>query len=151
MTQKTLTLFHTGSGAYIVTRGEAIYAARLWRLIPQPIHHLVTKTWSKMRVWTFTFLKTSKTAFSILSYRNIMYLKRKLRTCRIEIQLEKVWFHLEKLYFFRFLRILHQIWFKYHNFFQVQFLKIFENESKKWLYQDLSKVHRNKVMKWQQF
>ena len=34
--------------------------------------------------------------FQFLSYRNVIYLKRKLRTCRIQNQAEKVWFDWKK-------------------------------------------------------
>ena len=48
------------------------------------------------------FLTQKVSNFQIFSYRNVMYLKRKLRTCRIQIQEEKVWFLWKKWIFFYF-------------------------------------------------
>ena len=88
------------------------------------------KTWSQINILIFGFPKTPKTAFyvlyfcryklsnvegqkwnfssqksskfQILSYKSVMYLKRKLRTCRIQIQVEKVWFFGKKPKFLDF-------------------------------------------------
>ena len=48
------------------------------------------------------FLTPKISNFQILSYRNVMYLKRKLRTCRIQIQEEKVGFIWKNWIFFHF-------------------------------------------------
>ena len=80
----------------------------------------------------------------ILTYRSVIYLKRKLRICTINIQPEKVGFLAKNWIFFRF-----------SNFspnargppkiFDVQFCEIFKNKFQKWLLWDLSGIERNKV------
>ena len=88
------------------------------------------KTWSQINILIFGFPKTPKTAFyvlyfcryklsnvegqksnfssqkrskfQILSNKSVMYLKRKLRTCTIKIQPEKVIFLPKKYFFFDF-------------------------------------------------
>ena len=54
--------------------------------------------------WNFSSQKRSK--FQILSYRSVIYLKRKLRTYTIKIQPEKVRFLAKKYIFFRFFDFL---------------------------------------------
>ena len=68
------------------------------------------------------FLTPKISNFQILSYRNVMYLKRKLRTCRIQIQEEKVVFFWKKWIFFRFLRISRQN-FRGPSVFEAKFFK----------------------------
>merc|ERR1712020_58302 len=48
------------------------------------------------------FPSQKRSKFQILSYRSVIYLKRKLRTCTIIIQPEKVGSLEEKNFFFRF-------------------------------------------------
>ena len=89
----------------------------------------------------FSSQKWSK--FQILSYRCVIYLKRKLRTCTIKIQLESKISH-KKIDFLRFfdfspnargpLKI-----------FDIQFSEIFKKKILKWLVWDLSGMKRNKV------
>ena len=68
------------------------------------------------------FLTPKISNFQILSYRNVMYLKRKLRTCRIQIQEEKVGFFWKNWIFFRFLRISRQN-FRGPSVFEAKFFK----------------------------
>ena len=51
--------------------------------------------------WKFSSEKRSK--FQILGYRSVIYLKRKLRTCAIKNQSEKIRFLAKKVIFFDFL------------------------------------------------
>ena len=90
------------------------------------------------------FSSQKRPKFQILSYRSHIYLKRKLRTCTIKIQPEKVGFLAKN-----------QIFFRFFNFspnargppkiFDVQFCEIFKNKFQKWLLWDLSGIERNKV------
>ena len=68
------------------------------------------------------FLTPKISNFQILSYRNVMYLKRKLRTCRIQIQQEKVIFFWKKWIFFWFLWISRQN-FRGPSVFEAKFFK----------------------------
>ena len=45
------------------------------------------------------FSRKKKSKLKILSYINVIYLKRKLRTCTIQIQVEKVQFPAKKIIF----------------------------------------------------
>ena len=62
---------------------------------------------------------------ALLSYRSVIYLKRKLRTCTIMIQPEKVGFLEKKEIFFRFFNFSANARGPPKNF-DVQFSKIFE-------------------------
>ena len=75
-----------------------------------------------------------------------MYLKRKLRTCTIKIQPEKVIFIQKKIIFFRFFNFLPKAQGPL-KIFDAQFPKIFKNKLQKWLLGDLSGMERNKVRK----
>ena len=96
------------------------------------------------------FYKAKFKNFQFLSYRNVLYLKRKLRTCTIQNQAEKVWFDWEKLIKNQNFLFLTQNWGRL-GVFEVQFLKILKNKFKIFLSQDLDKVERNKVKKFQPF
>ena len=87
--------------------------------------------------------------FKILSYRNVIYLKRKLRTCTIQIHKQKVQFLKGNHFFLKFLKFSHHSWGR-PKIFEVMFFEVFKKKFKKWLYQGLSKVARNKLRKLQQ-
>ena len=90
------------------------------------------------------FSSQKRSKFQILSYKSVLYLKRKLRTCTMQIQLKKVIFIAKKEIFFRFsdfspkargpLKI-----------FDVQFSDIFKKKFQKLVLWDLSGIERNKV------
>ena len=48
------------------------------------------------------FSRKKKSKLKILSYINVIYLKRKLRTCTIQIQVEKVQIPAKKIFFLIF-------------------------------------------------
>ena len=168
----SLTLFHLGSGMTLSTGGGSKSTGGVYGLISWPRDYLVPKTCSRINILVFSIPQTPKTAlyvgyfcgyrlsndegqksnfssqkrpkFQILSYRSHIYLKRKLRTCTIKIQPEKVGFLAKN-----------QIFFRFSNFspnargppkiFDVQFCEILKNKFQKWLLWDLSGIERNKV------
>ena len=77
----------------------------------------------------------------------VIYIKRKLRTCRIQIQEEKVWFLFKKdkkIYFFEFFLVSEwskNLFFRFFQNFQLFFWKIPQGV--------LGNVKRNKVMKYE--
>ena len=82
--------------------------------------------WLKSKMKNF---KQKKSKFKILSYSRDIYPKRKLRTCTIQIQLEKVWIFAKKRFFFQF------FWFSRHargppEIFDVHFFESFKKNSK---------------------
>ena len=123
-----LTLFHLGSGMTLLPGGGSKSTGPVYGLISWPRDCLVAKTCSRINILIFSILQTPKRAlyvvyfcgyklsndegqksnfpsqkrlkFQILSYRSVIYLKRKLRTCTIIIQPEKVGFLEEKKFFF---------------------------------------------------
>ena len=90
------------------------------------------------------FSSQKRPKFQILSYRSVIYLKRKLRTCTIMIQPEKVGFLEKKEIFFRFFNFSANARGPPKNF-DVQFSKIFKKKFQKWLLWDMSGIERNKV------
>ena len=64
-------------------------------LLPQSITKIRTSPLKNLQA-------KKKEKFQILTYKSIIYLKRKLRTCTIQIQQEKVQFFTEKNIFFNF-------------------------------------------------
>ena len=77
--------------------------------------------------WKFSSKKESK--FQILSYRRDIYPKRKLKTCTIQIQPEKLWIFAKKIFFLQF------FWFSRHargppEIFDVHYFEIFKKNSK---------------------
>ena len=75
-----------------------------------------------------------------------MYLKRKLRSCTIQIQQEKVRFIAKNYFFSQFFDFSPNAQGPL-KIFDVQFPKIFKNKLQKWLLGDLSGIERNKVRK----
>ena len=79
-----------------------------------------------------------------MSYRRVIYLKRKLRTYTKQIQPEKIRFFAKKGIFFNFFD------FSRHargppEIFDVHFFESFKKKFQKWLYWGLSDIERNKV------
>ena len=95
--------------------------------------------------WKFSCKNMSK--FKIFWYMRVIYIKRKLRTCTIQIQKEKVWFF-PKIFCFWYSWFFSKgtLWCRYRqkNFFP--FFKNFKNKTQKWLSWDHSNINRNKVM-----
>ena len=86
--------------------------------------------------------------FKIFWYMRVIYIKRKLRTCTIQIQKEKVWFFPKKKIFFDIFDFFSKggtLWCRNRqkNFFP--FFKNFKNKTQKWLSWDHSNINRNKV------
>ena len=102
----------------------------------------VKRPWQKMKIFMQKYVKIEN-----FWYMRVIYIKRKLRTCTIQIQKEKVWFFPKKKIFFIF-----SIFFpkgdplmskSSKNFFP--FFKNFKNKTQKWLSWDHSNINRNKV------
>ena len=88
----------------------------------------------------------------ILTKNHVIYLKRKLRTCRIQIQVEKVWFvtkKLEKNNFQKFFFKGGTLWCRNGRKTFFRFFKISKFFFEKWPQWDVSNVERNKVMKYE--
>ena len=82
----------------------------------------------------------------------VIYIKRKLRTCRIQIQDEKVWFFEKNpqiLKFFRFWSKGGTLWSRSEKFTFFKFSKFSEFFFEKWPQGVLGNVKRNKVMKYE--
>ena len=87
--------------------------------------------------------------FKIFGYMRVIYIKRKLRTCTIQIQKEKVWLFEKKNFFFEIFDFFSKggtLWCRNRQKKIFQFFKNFENEPQKWLLWDYSNINRNKVM-----
>ena len=96
--------------------------------------------------WNFSSEKTSK--LQILSYKRVIYLKRNLRTCTIQIHKEKSIIFWKKIGFWKF-----SIFFQRGDPLMSKlskidfpFFKNFKNKIEKWLLWDHSNMNRNKVM-----
>ena len=122
---KCLTLLHTNSGRYVTTRGEQCactniepikrgwYATWMLKLDPKSIFwSLAVHRYPKQppRVIIFAamgpgmklviaknFLAKKNENLKFFCKTYVIYIKRKLRTCRIQIQEERVWFILKEL------------------------------------------------------
>ena len=148
-----LTLFLTGSGITLLDGGGAIMArmdsshpeavcrhpkAQKW--LPSNFFDLWLSIDTKNSIlwavvlanpavkyngkkWKFSCKNMSK--FKIFWYMRVIYIKRKLRTCTIQIQKEKVWFFEKKIFFeiFDFFSKGGTLWCQNSNFF-FQFFKI---------------------------
>ena len=88
----------------------------------------------------------------ILTKTHVIYLKRKLRTCRIQIQVEKVWFvtkKLEKNNFQNFFFKGGTLWCQSGRKTFFRFFKFSKFFFEKWPQWDIINVERNKVMKYE--
>ena len=88
----------------------------------------------------------------ILTKTHVIYLKRKLRTCKMQIQVEKVWFVTKKMEKNNFEKKK----FSKGGPFEVgtvekkiQFFKFSKFFFEKWLQWDVANIDRNKVMKFE--
>ena len=86
--------------------------------------------------------------FKIFWYMRVIYIKRKLRTCTIQIQKEKVWFFCKKSSFFEIFDFFQRgtLWCRNYQKKFFLFFKNFKNKPQKWLSWDHSNTNRNKVM-----
>ena len=84
--------------------------------------------------------------FKILSFKGVMHLKRKLRTCTIQIELEKVGFVSKKMKNFKIFRFSPNARGP-PKIFNVQFFQFFEKQTPKLAFWDLANMERNKVRK----
>ena len=87
--------------------------------------------------------------FKIFWYMRVIYIKRKLRTCTIQIQREKVWFFPKKKFFLIFSIFFSKggtLWCRNRQKRFFPFFKNFKNKTQKWLSWDHSNINRNKVM-----
>ena len=164
----TLTLFYPGSGKTLLPRG----GGPLW---PPPwfFGFGATKC-PKMNLGTFLGLKTTWEAilnifrslclvargrqisidiivekfkiFKILSFKGVMHLKWKLRTCTIQIELEKVGFISKKTKKFKIFRFSPNARGP-PKIFDVNFFQFFEKQTPKLAFWDLANMERNKVRK----
>ena len=85
----------------------------------------------------------------IFWYMKVIYIKRKLRTCTIQIQKEKVWFYAKKKDFFQIFNFFSKggtLWCQNHQKKFFPFFKNFRNKPQKWLSWNHSNINRNKVM-----
>ena len=88
----------------------------------------------------------------ILTKTHVIYLKRKLRTCKMQIQVEKVWFVTKKMEKFNFEKKNFKggtLWCRNGRKFFFPFFKISKFFFEKWLQWDVANVDRNKVMKFE--
>ena len=88
----------------------------------------------------------------ILTKTPVIYLKRKLRTCRIQIQIEKVWFiakKIEKKNFQIFFFKGGTLWCRNDRKNFLRFFKFSKIFFEKWPQWDITNVERNKVMKFE--
>ena len=77
-------------------------------------------------------------------YMRVIYIKRKLRTCTIQIQREKVWFFPKKKIFniFNFFSKGGTLWCRNRQKIFFPFFKNFKNKTQKWLSWDHSNINR---------
>ena len=93
-----------------------------------------------------------KRKFEILTKTHVIYIKRKLRTCKIQIQVEKVWFvtkKLEKNNFQNFFFKGGTLWCRSGRKTFFRFFKFSKFFFEKWPQWDIINVERNKVMKYE--
>ena len=84
--------------------------------------------------------------FKILSFKGVMHLKWKLRTCTIQIELEKVGFISKKTKNFKIFRFSPNARGP-PKIFDVNFFQFFEKQTPKLAFWDLANMERNKVRK----
>ena len=84
--------------------------------------------------------------FKILSFKGVMHLKWKLRTCTIQIELEKVGFISKKTKNFKIFRFSPKARGP-PKIFDVKFFQFFEKQTPKLAFWDLANMERNKVRK----
>ena len=109
----------------------------LWAIVLAKL--AVERPWWKMKIFMQKYVK-----IKFFLYMRVIYIKRKLRTCTIQIQKEKVWFFPKKIFFDIFDFFPKGGWNRQKNFFP--FFKNFKNKTQKWLSWDHSNINRNKVM-----
>ena len=88
----------------------------------------------------------------ILTKTHVIYLKRKLRTYKIKIQVEKVWFVTKKMEKFNFEKKNFKggtLWSRNGRKKKFPFFKFSKFFFEKWLQWDVANVDRNKVMKFE--
>ena len=103
----------------------------------------VKRQWRKMNIFMQKYVIIEN-----FWYMRVIYIKRKLRTCTIQIQREKVWFLPKKNFFhiFNFFSKGGTLWCRNCQKKNFPFFKDFENKPQKWLSWDHSNINRNKVM-----
>ena len=104
----------------------------------------VKRPWRKMKIFMQKYVKIEN-----FWYMRVIYIKRKLRTCTIQIQKEKVWFFTKKKNFFHIFDFFSKggtLWCRNCQKKFFPFFKNFKNKTQKWLSWDHSNINRNKVM-----
>ena len=129
-----------------VSNKSILWVSDLW-LLSLPLYYRPIRL-SKDHGEKWKFLCKTLSNFKIFWYIRVICIKRKLRTCTIQIQKEKVWFFEKKYFFWNFWFFSKggTLWWRNRrkNFFP--FFKNFENKPQKWLSWDHSNINRNKVM-----
>ena len=75
---------------FVDTKNSTLWAIVLAKLA-------VERPWWKMKIFMQKYVK-----IKFFLYMRVIYIKRKLRTCTIQIQKEKVWFFEKKIFFWNF-------------------------------------------------
>ena len=90
--------------------------------------------------------------FEIFTKTHVIYIKRKLRTCKMQIQVEKVWFVTKKMEKNNFEKKNFKggtLWSRNGRKKKFPFFKFSKFFFEKWLQWDVANVDRNKVMKFE--
>ena len=90
--------------------------------------------------------------FEIFTKTHVIYIKRKLRTCKMQIQVEKVWFVTKKMEKNNFEKKNFKggtLWSRNGRKKKIPFFKFSKFFFEKWLQWDVENVERNKVMKFE--
>ena len=100
----------------------------------------VKRPWWKTKIFMQKYVK-----IKFFLYMRVIYIKRKLRPCTIQIQKEKVWFFAKRKFFFEIFDFF-TLWCQNRQKFFFPFFKNFKNKPQKWLSWNHSNINRNKVM-----
>ena len=136
-----------GSGASESTKlnlGTFLALKTTWKAILNIFRSLSLV--ARGRQFSIDIIVEKSKIFKILSFKGVMYLKWKLRTCTIQIELEKVGFISKKTKNFKIFRFSPKARGP-PKIFDVKFFQFFEKQTPKLAFWDLANMERNKVRK----